>query len=145
MNTRWENKLNIGDLLIDQEHRILLLLSRKLDVTIKAKKSDAEQNSAIYELKKFAEFHFTSEENIMREVSFPGLKEHSELHTELLMELNLRMKGIARRTEFSDDLLSFLNRWVLQHIVNEDMKLAEFLRNSRSRPIAQDLYEPFLK
>ena len=131
-------------MLIDNEHRIVLLLSRKLDLTIKMKRPDIEQNSAIYELKKATEFHFLSEENLMQEISFPGMREHAELHTELLMEFNFRMNGIKKRTEFSDDLLTFLNRWVLQHIVLEDSKIAAFLHDSKSRPRAENLYESFL-
>ena len=100
MNSKWDNKLNIGDMLIDNEHRILLLLSRKLDLTIKMKRPDVEQNAAIFELKKIAEFHFLSEENLMRETSFPGMREHAELHTELLMEFNFRMNGIKKRPNF---------------------------------------------
>ncbi len=144
MNSKWDNKLNIGDMLIDNEHRILLLLSRKLDLTIKMKRPDVEQNAAIFELKKIAEFHFLSEENLMRETSFPGMREHAELHTELLMEFNFRMNGIKKKTEFSDDLLTFLNRWILQHIVTEDTKIAEFLKHCQSRPLAENLYESFL-
>lgn len=84
----WENKLSIGNDLIDTEHRMMMLLCRKLDFAIKNDGSERTLMSIVRELKAFAQYHFISEENVMHEVGFPGTIQHSKIHSRLLGNLD---------------------------------------------------------
>jgi hemerythrin len=144
MQTRWEKRLDLGNDLIDTQHRIFMLLCRKLDIAIKANQPLPTINSVIAELKKFAEFHFASEENLMREIGYPELNRHAHIHTELLMEFNGRMAKIRDRLDYPEDLLIFLNQWLLKHMVKDDLKIANLIITSGSHAIGEDLYKQFL-
>ena len=144
MYIHWEKQLELGNAMIDTQHRILVLLCRKLDIAIKTKKSDQVIRWTILELKKFTEFHFLSEENLMREIGYPDVDEHALIHAGLLMEFEMMMAKISHHKEFPEDLLYFLNKWLIQHVVKEDLKISNLAKNSPNRPIGEDLYEQFL-
>jgi hemerythrin len=123
---------------------MLVLMCRKLDIAIKTRQSDQSIRWVMLELKKFAEFHFISEENLMHEIGYPEVDEHALIHTELLQQFELMMAKISHHKEFPEDLLHFLNKWLVQHIVQDDLKIAELARHSSKRPLGEDLYEQFL-
>ncbi|MGA7594299.1 MAG: hemerythrin family protein [Gallionella sp.] len=140
----WQKKLELGNDLIDTQHRILVLLCRKLDIAIKTGQSDQSIRWVMLELKKFAEFHFISEENLMHEIGYPDVDDHALIHTGLLQQFEMMMARISHHREFPEDLLHFLNKWLVQHIVQDDLKIAEQVRLSCKRPLGEDLYKQFL-
>jgi hemerythrin-like metal-binding protein len=144
MYIRWDKKLETGNELIDAQHRILVMLFKKLDIAIKTGLPNKTIFRIIVEVKKFAEFHFYSEENLMYEVGFPALEKHEVIHSNLLTELNMMVARMTRQREFPDDLLSFLNDWLIEHIGQEDQKIAEYITTSERRPVAEDLYSQYL-
>ena len=134
----------MGNDLIDLQHRMLVLLCRKLDIAIKTRQPEQTIRWIIVELKKFTEFHFTSEENLMHEIGYPSVGEHALIHTELLVQLDMMLAKISHHREFPEDLLYFLNKWLVQHLAQEDMKIVDFLRLAVHRPIGEELYEQYL-
>lgn len=144
MYIRWEKNLELGNALIDTQHRMLVLLCRKLDIAIKTKQSEQTIRWVMLELKKFTEFHFISEENLMHEIGFRGVDEHALIHTDLLMQLEMMLTKISHHKEFPEDLLHMLNKWLLQHVIVEDMKIADLAQYSDQRPIGENLYAQFL-
>lgn len=144
MYIRWSDKHALGNVLIDTQHRMLMMLCRKLDIAIKTQQTPQTIQRVILEVKKFAEFHFVSEQNLMHEIGYPEVEAHSKIHTALLVDLQMELQKINHRTEFPEDLLYSLNQWVISHIEEEDLKIAAFARESPARPIGEDLYREFL-
>jgi hemerythrin len=144
MYIHWDKKLETGNVLIDAQHRILVMLFKKLDIAIKTKLPDKAVFRIIVEVKKFAEFHFYSEETLMSEVEYPGLAEHEVLHSNLLNELSGMVAKLHQQREFPDDVLSFLNDWLINHIGAEDQAVAEYIRSAEQRPVAEDIYLQYL-
>ncbi|MFA6121974.1 MAG: hemerythrin family protein [Sideroxydans sp.] len=144
MYIHWNKDLELDNPLIDTQHRILLLLCRKLDIAIKTREPEKTVLSVMLELKKFTEFHFVSEENLMREVGYPKVDDHALIHSDLLMQLDIALAKIGRHQEFPEDLLFFLNKWLANHVIHEDLKIAEYVRNGRRRPIGENLYAEYL-
>jgi len=144
MYIHWEKQLELGNDLIDTQHRMLVLLCRKLDIAIKTRQPEPTVRRVILELKKFTEFHFISEENLMHEIGYPGVDEHALIHADLLMQLDMMGAKISHHKEFPEDLLYFLNKWLMQHVVTEDLKIADLAKHSKNRPLGEDLYGQFL-
>jgi hemerythrin-like metal-binding protein len=144
MFIQWKEELALGNALIDTQHRMLMLLCRKLDIAIKTGQSSQTVQRVMLEVKKFTEFHFVSEQNLMHEIGYPEVDAHSKLHTDLLIELQVHLSKISHKAEFPEDVLYALNEWLGQHIVEEDMKLAQYVRAATHRPIGEHLYEQFL-
>jgi hemerythrin-like metal-binding protein len=123
---------------------MLMLLCRKLDIAIKTRQSEQAIRWVMHELRKFTEFHFVSEENLMHEIGYPNVDDHALKHSELLMQLEMMLAKISHHKEFPEDLLHFLNKWVMYHVANDDMKIAEYAAESTKRPIGEELYSQFM-
>lgn len=144
MYVHWEKELELGNNLIDTQHRIFVLLCRKLDIAIKTKQSERTVWRVMLELKKFTEFHFHSEENLMYEMNYPEVDEHALIHADLLMQMDMMLAKIGHHKEFPDDLLYFLNKWLIAHVVKDDMKISRYALHAEQRPLGEDLYSLYL-
>jgi hemerythrin-like metal-binding protein len=144
MYIHWDRRLETDHPLVDAEHRLLVLLFRKFDVAIKTQQSETVLRHIIRELVRCVEFHFVSEENLMRETAYPGLTAHAKLHGELLADLQSYIQRITERKEFPEDLLYFLNRWLAQHIATHDRQVVAHVTNSSDRPIGELAYAEYL-
>lgn len=143
MFIRWVPTLATGQPLIDTEHRVLVFLFRKLDVAIKMGEPQATVNNIIVEVKRFVDFHFHSEENLMRETHYPQLLTHQAHHADLLAELGVLSSKVIAHREFPDDLLFFLNDWLMDHIANHDQHVALHISDALARPLAEREYGEF--
>jgi hemerythrin len=97
------------------------------------------------EIKKFTEFHFLSEENLMAELHYPGLADHERIHSELLAVLNVFIAKINRKQETPEEILPQIVTWVTNHVVSEDLKIAEYVKSSSFRPIAEECYALYFR
>jgi hemerythrin-like metal-binding protein len=141
----WKSELELGNEMIDTQHRMLVLLLRKLDIAVKSNLPHKAIMGIMLEIRKFTEFHFLSEENLMSELHYPGLLSHEKIHSDLLSQFNVFIAKINRRQEFPEDILAVIHKWVANHVVDEDLKIAEYVRGSEFRPIAEECYGLYLK
>ncbi len=51
----------------------------------------------------------------MRELGYPGVYEHSLIHADLLMQLDMMTARIAHHKDEPEDLLYFLNKCCTPH------------------------------
>lgn len=144
MYIHWDKQLETGHPLVDTEHRLLVMLFRKLDIAIKTHQPEAILVRIVHEVEKFAEFHFLSEENLMIETGYPGFEGHRAQHNELMTLLREKVGKLASHREFPDELLDFLAIWLKDHIANHDQLVTQHVRTSASRPIAEMIYGDYL-
>jgi hemerythrin-like metal-binding protein len=134
MYISWQKKFETGHPLIDLQHRLLVFLFKKLDAAIKTHQPPGVQARIVLELKKFVEFHFISEENVMHESGY------AKLDAGLLKDLNAMIGKVSLQREFADDLLYFLNQWLIDHIAVHDQMLAAHVQDAADRPVAELFY-----
>ncbi len=142
MYIHWEDSFKIGNPLIDAEHQMMVMLCKKLDYAIKENAGKPELIRVVLEMKKFAEFHFLSEENLMIEIGYPGYDSHFKIHTALLRELDLVAAGINKHGMVdAQELLDVVWRWLAKHIEHEDMKIADYLKSIGKYTLAVAAFE----
>ena len=144
MYINWDRKYESGQPLIDAEHRLLVMLFKKLDVAIKTNLSDSTLALIVVEVRRFVEFHFASEENLMSETKYPGFAAHRTAHSALATELGFMISKLALHREYPDDFLSFVSRWLIEHIANHDQALARHVLGAINRPVAESFYPEYL-
>jgi len=130
--------------LIDDEHRMLLWLCRKVQAAIVTDMSRTAIGCACVELEVYTQFHLTSEENLMHEIGYPEVMQHIEIHKQLLLALRRMTDDIGHRKVSAINMAEFLNRWLISHIQLHDKKVVQFLSTSENRPIAEKYYAQFL-
>lgn len=124
MTIRWKEVYKIGHEQIDAEHQALFeLVNRFLD----ANDSGSLTLSAMGMFKHTRE-HFTHEEDLMRALGYPGIRDHVKQHNDLLSRLNRIAESIANDTLDKPELEAFLSHWLLNHIGSADAELAGYIR-----------------
>lgn len=124
----WQDWMDVGIPLVDADHKLLVSLINHLHEGI----GDAEEysllGSVLRSLEDYTDYHFQREERLQEEVGFPGLIEHKKLHAQLSSQVaEIRRRYDASRTSLRGvDVLVFLERWLIDHILNHDMGYRHF-------------------
>ncbi|MFC1236555.1 bacteriohemerythrin [Vibrio sp. F74] len=128
MSTQWTKDLSVGDEAIDDDHKGLFKLIDELST---ANMSHSYINSILDRLKHYTEEHFSKEEVYMKQVNFPGLDEHLAQHRAFEEWLKTIRSMYARFPQspfiVGDSVNSYLQRWLKEHILEEDMKYRDFI------------------
>jgi hemerythrin-like metal-binding protein len=91
---------------------------------------------AIWESIRFLEHHatshFTYEEALMDDVAYPRAAVHQQQHIEFVSEIARLRARLERDGPTSDNVGALANaveQWVAEHVLDEDRRLAEFIRH----------------
>jgi len=125
---KWKKKYEIGHRRIDFEHQIFVDLIAKIDDGAKMGKDKGYLERLLNELRAYAEFHFISEENIMYSVDYPDYEIHTQHHQKLLNEFGRELIEIEMGKKTIEEFLVFLKDWFVHHTLNEDKKIASFVK-----------------
>ncbi len=121
----WKTEYVTGNSDVDDQHRYLFDLANKLQES-----GIGDCKSVIMDLYKYTRVHFSAEEELMAESKYSGLKDHIKLHENLITILNDISYQFDETSESRDDLVAFFGNWIINHILNEDLRFANFLRLS---------------
>ncbi|MBI9103804.1 MAG: hemerythrin family protein [Spirochaetales bacterium] len=129
----WEKKkLQIENYTLDHQHKELVYIMQQIKDLQKASSDRARMflPSIIQKLFYYSQYHFSYEEELMAKHNFENILEHRELHQGFI----LRIQDFAReynleKETLNTEMLQFLKEWVLTHILDEDMKYKELLKD----------------
>jgi len=122
---------SVGAEQFDNEHRKLVELINRMFVIVRNNDDIMAISDAVTRLIDYTEFHFTSEEEAMKEIGFPDLAAHKQQHAEPVREVTtFQQRLLTDDGAIAPELYSFLRDWLLTHIMNEDKKYARYINNS---------------
>lgn len=126
---KWRGDFELGIENLDRQHRELFeLVNRAYGVLRDISSKDRHGSIApiLEELLEHAKYHFESEESYMLKVKYRGYFKHKVEHTRLIRELNIKLLEFnSLYTGDIDRILNYISRWIVDHIVEEDLKLVE--------------------
>ncbi|MDG4596639.1 MAG: bacteriohemerythrin [Candidatus Contendobacter sp.] len=123
----WSDDLSVGLQEIDEQHKILIGLINSLYSESILKKADQSTvDSIINELKQYTIIHFSVEESLFRLFDYPYTEAHQKQHDSLKEELAKVHRKFKDGEPVNIELMSFLRRWIKNHILMEDKKYAPF-------------------
>ena len=123
MELAWESDFETGNEYVDGQHRYFVNLINRIRKSFRESNDIAYKEKLIIELKKYADFHFTSEENIATSYNLSGVSGHHQRHIELLEEFNHRAEDLNKGLQTIDEFLGFLSDWFIGHTIYEDKSL----------------------
>ncbi len=123
MELEWAPEFEIGNEYVDLQHRYFLDLITRIGKSFKKTKDDDHRRRLVLELHKYADFHFTSEENLAITCGLSGVESHHQLHLQLLEDLNQYAENLDKGLKTMDEFLEFITDWFLVHTFHEDRKL----------------------
>ena len=128
MGLQWRDQLSVGNDLIDTDHKHLIEVINKAEVSLKAS-NKVELNALLEELSRYSGSHFEREELIAKAVGYPNSAQLHESHTWLVANLNQFKQDIgdiwteAAVTQFT----AFLRDWLIQHVIKEDLPMKPWM------------------
>ena len=125
---KWKSAYKVGHARIDFEHKIFLGLIQKLDREIEEGANLEKLMRTLFEIRKYAEFHFVSEENVMIDIGYPDLENHRRLHGLLIDHLKRFAEHAGGGEIPAEDILIFLRDWYLHHTTTEDTRISSHVK-----------------
>ncbi len=133
MKIAWTSDLSVGDHSIDDDHKGLFAL---IDELCRADMSHDYINAILDRLKAYTRGHFVREEVYMKKAGFPEFDQHLAQHESFVEWLEAIRATYARFPQspfiIGDSVNGYLQRWLRQHILEEDMKYRDFILGQRN-------------
>ena len=126
----WDDLLSIGIEEVDNDHRILLNLFNLLAEAASEEEDDEYLAVVLEELINATAWHFSHEERLMLECSYPNLAAHKTEHQDLMDSVRAFQDSWLKDGTLEADEFEFLERWLTEHILVSDMKFGSWIASS---------------
>jgi hemerythrin len=124
----WSERYSVGVARMDREHQRLFDLVNELYAAILGDKEQQVLSSVLDGVATYTVTHFTSEEALMRQHGYPAYPQHRAEHQKLVARVErLRKEMRAGKPALSREVMTFLQDWLLNHIIMMDRKYAGHL------------------
>lgn len=128
----WTPELSVSVEEFDSQHQVLIGLIQKLYGAMENGEGDGVSTQIVKELIDYTDYHFAVEEENFRIYGYPDAEAHIAEHQTLLKKARELYQGLEQgRTVLSNEILDFLQDWVMNHIMKTDVKYAGFFKNRK--------------
>ncbi len=125
----WDKRLETGHGKIDEQHQALVVAYNNLHGAMKQGRGKDELGTTLVFLKDYTVQHFQMEEELMKTHAYPGTSRHQDLHRALVGQVaDVVTRFNAGQPVMTMQVMDFLEGWLVEHIMAEDYRLAEYLR-----------------
>lgn len=127
----WRDSYNINVRLIDSQHKKLLKIINDLKDWVDEDVPFSIMEHFIKLLNDYTVYHFSCEEKLMEDNSYPEIADQKNEHRHFIDKLNAFKQKLNTDAKLDIEMISFLVNWFLDHIQKKDKKIGTFL-NSKS-------------
>lgn len=130
MYIEFDDSLITGNETIDAQHKELIEHIQKFVNSCEDNSSADKADQMLKYLIDYTVFHFTAEEKLQEDVSYPGLKEHRDKHEAFkvtLAELSDKLKAEGTSADFAEEIKDQVVGWLFNHIKVFDRSVAEYI------------------
>jgi hemerythrin len=129
----WREQMSVANAIIDSDHRYLLCLINAIELTCRTQQPEETLRLILQQLVEYTDFHFRREERIQLAIGFGHLAQHEMSHQnmrEYLKEICAEFEKFATERESVErleHLLDWSRRWLVEHLLKEDMLMKPYL------------------
>ncbi|MEI6667785.1 MAG: bacteriohemerythrin [Acidobacteriota bacterium] len=124
---QWKPELSVKIRRIDEEHQRLIQLTNDLDEAMGQGKSKAVMGTIVAELARYTRTHFSYEQDLFAQHSYPDAPAHLAEHEIFVGEISRFAADFeAGRLGLSIQVMNFLSEWLTTHIKGTDRKYTDF-------------------
>ncbi len=127
----WKEEYLTGVEEIDRQHMDFVKLINRLNIINEYGDNLEYSLRLLAEVAKYADYHFTCEENIMYLTKYPDLEKQEEAHKGMLAEYNNLMQSFQNKEAVIEDVIKYLEAWFAQHSVELDKRIGTFLKSRK--------------
>lgn len=131
----WNDSYLTGIDRIDEQHKVLVNTLNEANVRLAANVTRDLLEQITRDLLSYAIYHFETEETLMKTYDYAGMSaaeedKHRNEHRSFSQQVVALREGLRDgRLVTREDLLSFLNNWLINHILHTDKHFGEFLNS----------------
>ncbi|MBX1794545.1 bacteriohemerythrin [Campylobacter jejuni] len=126
----WNEKYSIHDTMIDIQHQKLFELAGKVEYLIDKPVYKDEIKNLLAEFFNYMKDHFYQEEQYMELIKYPDIETHKKIHKHIIQSMIELIKNIKSANDLKEKLYLAVKKWLLEHILYEDMKVEQYRRSS---------------
>lgn len=129
----WKEKYELGDQLIDTQHKELFQRVEAFMGTLRGSDSWVDKvqqvNETLEFMKAYVVEHFRDEEAYQRSIGYPGYEAHKKIHTDMVNYV-LQVSDEYERSGFNEQMIQQfggkLLAWLINHVASEDQCIANY-------------------
>lgn len=130
---KWTSEYSVGVVEIDDQHKVLIDLINRLFVTALNRDHKDAVSEILDQLIDYTRSHFSREEELLGESTYPVLSEHQVQHRMFEKKIELIAARYRDGNIVTFELINFLKRWLREHILQADMGYTLYLEKSAQR------------
>ena len=121
----WDDKYSINNEELDRHHKTLFDIFNKLYDNCVENENGISFESLINELVSYTSYHFSAEEQSLRDIAYKDIDKHILEHKTFTDKiLRLQSEHNIYDCEHSKELIVYLGYWILNHVIIEDKKIS---------------------
>ncbi len=130
----WKAEMSVGIPEIDEDHKRFIILINDLNRSITEGLESGEIKNKLQLILDDTERHFAHEEKLFKEWNYPDADIHAKIHAQALKALQTIKEKFIPYGHDSGwlDAGVMIKGILVDHILTEDMKYADYFRNSDS-------------
>lgn len=129
MLVEWDEKYALGIDIVDGHHRKLLELLNASYLMVLQDKGQEEVGRLLDELIDYTQYHFTAEEELMRNIAYPDTDRHLREHFSFINQVHTFAKEAREGKQYlTVEVFDFIRNWLLEHILTVDTAMGQFMR-----------------
>lgn len=121
---KWEPMYSLGIEEIDKQHKKIIEMITKLEEA--QFETDPEEliKEVLVELEEYTKYHFKTEEKYFKKFNYVDKEEHEEKHKEFISRIKTCKVSVENEdnSDHVKKLLTFLEDWLVEHIMFTDTK-----------------------
>jgi hemerythrin len=125
-----DERFGVGVSQIDNQHKYLVRLLNEMHDAIQSDDPRVTTRTILPRLASYTQFHFRTEELLMKQHAYPGAAAHMVEHERLIARVD---ELIDRRRRGDTDVpartMQLLIDWLQQHILHMDRELGRYLQD----------------
>ena len=123
----WNKNLSVHVKEFDNQHKNLIRLIQELYSNMEEARGDAVLKDTLKRLIDYTDYHFGTEELNFKKYGFEGAESHIAQHRSLQKKAKELYRDLESGTSvLSNEVLDFLQDWVMNHILKTDVEYSEF-------------------
>jgi len=126
---KWQDSYSVGIDSIDLDHKKLLGLINQLQAAAHYKTDEVLIEDVLNQLVDYTKYHFTREEEMMKECEYPDFEEHKEQHESMINQVSKYIDEYrVDKTRTIEEVAVYLKTWLVNHINGTDQKYTPYLK-----------------
>jgi hemerythrin len=124
----WDGSLSTGVESLDVQHKELFRIINSMEEKLAKGHPDNAFIEGLDSLRGYIKYHFRTEESYMEIHEYPEFESHRDEHLGFVDRVEELSADIRQDTQKkTEELLTFLLTWLVQHIRRRDLPFGEFL------------------